>query len=101
MTKTSSNQSALAARNDPVSSSSISPARTTQKTKHKEIIPPGKGLAKNQTEAAEYIVEMLVVLCNMAKDVDLKFLNYLLEMAYEESTNHVHKMPVAVKSPSK
>jgi len=48
-------------------------------------LPPGKGLAKNKQEAAEYIAEMLPVLCNMAKDVDLKFLNYLLEMAYEES----------------
>ena len=48
-------------------------------------LPPGKGLALNKTEAAGYIAEMLPVLCNMAKDVDLKFLNYLLEMAYEES----------------
>ena len=48
-------------------------------------LPPGKGLARNKTEAARYIAEMLPVLCSMAKDVDLKFLNYLLEMAYEES----------------
>jgi len=48
-------------------------------------LPPGKGLAQNKTEAARYIAEMLPILCNMAKDMDLKFLNYLLEMAYEES----------------
>lgn len=54
----------------------------------KTHFPPGKGLMKTQAEAADYITEMLVVLCNMAKDVDLRFLNYLLEMAYEESLSH-------------
>ncbi len=48
-------------------------------------LPPGKGLAKNKAEAASYIAEMLPVLCNMANDVELKFLNYLLEMAFEEA----------------
>ncbi len=56
-------------------------------------LPPGKGLAQNKTEAAKYIAEMLPVLCNMAKDVDLKFLNYLLEMAYEESTYQCNEGP--------
>ena len=56
-------------------------------------LPPGKGLAKNKTEAASYIAEMLPVLCNMAKDVDLKFLNYLLEMAYEESVYRCNEAP--------
>ncbi len=61
-------------------------------------LPPGKGLARNQAEAANYIAEMLVVLCNMAKDVDLKFLNYLLEMAYEESLGHTSKTREIVKN---
>jgi len=61
-------------------------------------LPPGKGLARNQTEAANYIAEMLVVLCNMAKDVDLRFLNYLLEMAYEESLGHASKTTEIVKN---
>jgi len=56
-------------------------------------LPPGKGLAQNKTEAARYISEMLPVLCNMAKDVDLKFLNYLLEMAYEESMYRGNERP--------
>ena len=56
-------------------------------------LPPGKGLAQNETEAAEYIAEMLPVLCNMARDVDLKFLNYLLEMAYEESVYRCNEGP--------
>lgn len=63
-------------------------------------LAPGAGLAKNQTDAADYIVEMLVVLCNMAKDADLKFLNYLLEMAYEESLSHADKSNVIVKNQS-
>jgi len=61
-------------------------------------IPPGMGLVKDPGDAADYIVEMLVVLCNIAKDVDLKFLNYLLEMAYEESLNHTSKKSGRVKS---
>ncbi len=56
-----------------------------EKADAKKLLPPGKGLARNKTEATGYIAEMLPVLCGMAKDVDLKFLNYLLEMAYEET----------------
>jgi hypothetical protein len=67
----------------------------------KTHLSPGKGLAKNQTEAANYISEMLAVLCNMAKDVDLKFLNYLLEMAFEESIVHASKTSKIVKHQSR
>jgi len=65
------------------------------------LLPPGRGLAKNQTEAANYISEMLSVLCNMAKDVDLVFLNYLLEMAFEESLAHASKTSEIVKQQSR
>lgn len=74
---------------------------TTATYELRDIMPPGKGLARSQAEATEYIVEMLVVLCNMAKDVDLRFLTYLLEMAYEESTNHVDKTRAVAKSTSR
>jgi len=67
----------------------------------KTPVPPGMGLVKDSSDAADYIVEMLVVLCNIAKDVDLKFLNYLLEMAYEESLNHTSKKRGTVKSQSR
>ncbi len=69
--------------------------------KTKTYLPPGRGLAKNQTEAANYISEMLAVLCNMAKDVDLVFLNYLLEMAFEESLLHASKTREIVKHQSR
>ncbi len=64
-------------------------------------LPPGKGLAKNPTEAANYISEMLAILRNMAKDVDLNFLNYLLEMAFEESLVHASKTSEIVKHQSR
>jgi len=59
---------------------------------------PGQGLIKSQTEAATYIADMVAILRNIARDVDLKFLNYLLEMAYEESLSRTHKTPKGVKS---
>ena len=69
--------------------------------KHKTFLPPGKGLIKSQSEAATYIADMLAILRNIAKDVDLKFLNYLLEMAYEESLSHANKAPEAIKRSSR
>ena len=77
------------------------PVKNPDRPDFKEVIPPGTGLARTPAEASQYITEMLIVLCNMAKDVDLKFLNYLLEMAYEESTSKATKSPTAVKSASK
>ncbi len=61
-------------------------------------MPPGQGLIKSQTEAATYISDMLAILRNIAKDVDLKFLNYLLEMAYEESLSRTQKTSEVIKS---
>ena len=63
----------------------------------KKPSPPGKGLVKSQADAAKYVAEMSVVLRNLAIDVDLKFLSYLLEMAYEESLNHVNEKSNSAK----
>ena len=62
-----------------------------------QFMPPGRGLVKNKTDAANYVAEMLAVLRNIAKDVDLKFLTYLLEMAYEESLSHADASPKTAK----
>lgn len=98
MTKISSKQKPQRTHHSTGSDSTLQDNANMKARKHKEILPPGKGLAKTESEAAEYIVQMLVVLSNMAKDVDLKFLNYLLEMAYEESLSHVDKASVAKSS---
>lgn len=101
MTKSFSNERMLADAIKTAEPTSPIPVEKSGKPHFKEIVPPGMGLARTPTEASEYIAEMLVVLCNMAKDVDLMFLNYLLVMAYEESMTRVIKAPVAVKSTSR
>lgn len=101
MTKSFSNKRILAKAIETAVPISSIPVKKPGRPARKEIIPPGKGLARTPTEASQYIAEMLVVLCNMAKDVDLKFLGYLLEMAYEESMTRAIKAPVAVKSNSR
>ena len=42
-------------------------------------------MAFSRHEAAAYIADMTLQMRNMARDADLQFLNYLLEMAFQEA----------------
>lgn len=48
-------------------------------------LPQTGGEVRSKEEVAGYIADMVLELRNMAKDNDLEFLAYLLEMSFQEA----------------
>ena len=54
-------------------------------------LPPTGGEVRSREEVAGYIADMVLELRNMAKDHDLEFLAYLLEMSFQEAFDSSQK----------
>ena len=54
-------------------------------------LPQTGGDARSREEVASYIADMVLELRNMAKDHDLEFLAYLLEMSFQEAFDLAQK----------
>ncbi len=54
-------------------------------------LPQTGGEIRSKEEVAGYIADMVLELRNMAKDHDLEFLAYLLEMSFQEAFDSAQK----------